>query len=138
MGKLYRIGQLAELTGLSKRTIDYYTKLGLLAAERTPSNYRYYSEQTLERLKLIAQFKQQKLSLNEIRDRLQLLEQTDLAQVPDKIHQIHAQARQLEDNLLELKTLLAKLDTAQRHALAKQLSVPCVSLYQTLLMILGL
>lgn len=138
MGKLYRIGQLAELTGLSKRTIDYYTKLGLLSAERTPANYRYYSEHALERLKLIAQFKQQKMSLTEIRERLAVYERADLAHVPDKIQQIHAQARQLEDSLLELKTMLTKLDSSQRHLLAKQLSVPCVSLYQTLLMILGL
>lgn len=137
MGKLYRIGQLAELSGLSKRTIDYYTKLGLLPAKRAPSNYRYYSEHALERLKLIEQFKQQKMSLTEIRERLQFIEQADLEQVPAKIQQIHVQARQLEDSLLELKTLLAQLDNAQRHTLAKQLSVPCVSLYQTLLMILG-
>ncbi|WP_313289984.1 MerR family DNA-binding transcriptional regulator, partial [Exiguobacterium sp.] len=31
------MGQVAETTGLSKRTIDYYTSLGLLTSERTAS-----------------------------------------------------------------------------------------------------
>ncbi|MBO8163453.1 MAG: MerR family transcriptional regulator [Brevibacillus sp.] len=138
MGQRYRIGELAQRTGVSKRTIDYYTQLGLLHAERSESNYRYYSDKSVERLKLIELFKREKLTLEEIRDRLALLERQDTSDVPAKIHEVHNQIRHLEDNLLELKELLGRLDGRQRTILANQLSVPCISLYQTLAMILGI
>ncbi|MGE7764185.1 MerR family transcriptional regulator [Peribacillus sp. NPDC096540] len=31
---MYRVGQLAELANVSKRTIDYYTQLGMLNYEK--------------------------------------------------------------------------------------------------------
>ena len=30
-GNLFRIGELAKVAGISERTIDYYTKLGLIS-----------------------------------------------------------------------------------------------------------
>lgn len=48
-----KIGELAEKTGITKRTIDYYTTLGLLEAERSASNYRYYPLETIEKLRII-------------------------------------------------------------------------------------
>ena len=38
---------------MSKRTIDYYTNLGILKAERSQSNYRYYDETAFETLQFI-------------------------------------------------------------------------------------
>ena len=52
-----KIGELAEKTGITRRTIDYYTTLGLLQAERSASNYRYYSIETIEKLRLIEEKK---------------------------------------------------------------------------------
>ena len=46
-----RIGELAAITNVSKRTIDYYTNFGLLKAHRTPSNYRYYEREAIEKIK---------------------------------------------------------------------------------------
>lgn len=40
-----RIGDLAKATGVAKRTIDYYTNLCLLLAERSQTNYRDYGEE---------------------------------------------------------------------------------------------
>ncbi|MCP3764782.1 MerR family transcriptional regulator [Domibacillus sp. A3M-37] len=64
---LLRIGQLAKLSGLSSRTIDYYTQCGLLPVQRSSANYRLYPEdvlQTLERIKLL---KKQRMSIEEIK-----------------------------------------------------------------------
>ena len=43
-----KIGELAAKTGITKRTIDYYTTLGLLKAERSSTNYRYYQVDAIE------------------------------------------------------------------------------------------
>ena len=61
-----RIGEVAKLSGLSSRTIDYYTQCGLLPVQRSSANYRLYPEsvlQTLERIKLL---KKQRMSIAEI------------------------------------------------------------------------
>lgn len=62
-----RIGELADKSGVTKRTIDYYTNFGLLKAERSPSNYRYYDETAIERIAYIEQAKKDGLSLEEIK-----------------------------------------------------------------------
>ncbi|RKJ54475.1 MerR family transcriptional regulator, partial [Butyricicoccus sp. 1XD8-22] len=45
------------MTGITKRTIDYYTSLGLLEAERSSSNYRYYTSEAINRLHEIEEMK---------------------------------------------------------------------------------
>lgn len=139
IGKLYRIGELAEKVKVSKRTIDYYTQLGMLTPHRTETNYRYYSEDSLERLKLIELYKSEKLTLEEIRERLQILDEqklpiTDLSQ---KMHEIHEQLHSLENNLLELKPLLPKLNEDQIKPLTKQMFVQFTSIFYILSILLG-
>ncbi|HWL12374.1 MAG TPA: MerR family transcriptional regulator, partial [Ureibacillus sp.] len=63
-----KIGELAQLANVTKRTVDYYTNIGLLEAERSPSNYRYYHKQQLERLRRIIAYKEKHYSLEEIRE----------------------------------------------------------------------
>jgi MerR family transcriptional regulator, repressor of the yfmOP operon len=47
-----RIGQVAELTGTTPRTIRYYEELGLLApsSDREPGTHRVYEQADVERL----------------------------------------------------------------------------------------
>lgn len=45
-----RIGELAERTGVSVRSLRYYEQQGLLAAERTPGGQREYPEQAVDRV----------------------------------------------------------------------------------------
>ncbi|WP_282033218.1 MerR family transcriptional regulator [Metabacillus indicus] len=71
IGKMgLRIGQVAKLSGLSVRTIDYYTRCRLLQVKRSSSNYRLYSEDVLETLKKINILKEQRLTIAEIRREL--------------------------------------------------------------------
>lgn len=45
-----RIGELARRTGVSERSLRYYEKQGLLAAERTPGGHRDYAEEAVDRV----------------------------------------------------------------------------------------
>jgi len=66
--KRYTISQIARACGLSRSTLLYYDRLGLLSASgRTGSGYRYYTEKELERLRRIGHFRAAGLSLKEIR-----------------------------------------------------------------------
>ncbi|MET7423165.1 MerR family transcriptional regulator [Dactylosporangium sp. NPDC005555] len=54
MSRLLRIGELAHLAGVSTRTVDFYTGLGLIEpAERTAGNFRLYSSDCADRIAAI-------------------------------------------------------------------------------------
>ena len=67
------IGELANQFGLSTQAIRYYEKLGLLnAPQRTDSGYRLYAPDALERLKFIRKAQNFGLSLQEIKQLIDL------------------------------------------------------------------
>ena len=67
MDQLMRIGDLAELAGVTQRTVRYYESIGLLTpGQREGHGHHYYSEETLARLRKIDQLKRLGLSLEEI------------------------------------------------------------------------
>ena len=45
--KQYLIGEASELTGLSRDTLRFYEKKGLIRSERKENGYRVYSEEEL-------------------------------------------------------------------------------------------
>lgn len=45
-----RIGELAERTGVSERSLRYYEEQGLLASDRTPGGHRDYPERAVDRV----------------------------------------------------------------------------------------
>lgn len=68
------IGELAERTGLSLRTIRHYDDVGLLpATARTDGGFRVFSEEDFERLMVIKQMKPLGFSLEEMAEILGLL-----------------------------------------------------------------
>jgi len=72
------IGELAERTGLSLRTIRHYDDVGLLpATARTEGGFRVYSETDAARLMLIKQMKPLGFSLEEMAEILGLLNTED-------------------------------------------------------------
>ncbi|WP_454440394.1 MerR family transcriptional regulator [Vibrio bathopelagicus] len=62
---MYRISELAELVGLSRSTLLYYGKLGLIEAQRQSNGYRLYSEKDLQRVRLLQQLQAGGLTLKE-------------------------------------------------------------------------
>jgi len=63
----YRIGELARRCRTSRRTIDYYTRLGLLhPIARTDGNYRLYGADAPARVARIRALQARRLSLREI------------------------------------------------------------------------
>ncbi|WP_181350889.1 MerR family transcriptional regulator [Thalassobacillus sp. CUG 92003] len=67
--KLYTVGELAELSGSTIRTIQYYDKIGLLVAKRE-NNLRYYTQHDLLTLQQILFYKKLGLPLKEIKNHL--------------------------------------------------------------------
>ncbi|MEO9235031.1 MAG: MerR family transcriptional regulator [Polyangiaceae bacterium] len=68
-----RIGELAERAEVTPRTVRYYESIGLIpAGEREGTGQHHYPEQTILRLRKIEQLKNLGLSLDEIRNVIEL------------------------------------------------------------------
>jgi len=62
-----QISELAESVGLSRATLLYYEKLGLLKGKRQANGYRVYADADRQRLRLMQQLQAGGLSLEECR-----------------------------------------------------------------------
>lgn len=70
-----QIGEVAERTGLSLRTIRYYEEVGLVVpSARSQGGFRLYAEPDVDRLQLIKRMKPLGFQLEEMRDLLAILD----------------------------------------------------------------
>ncbi|CAH1199109.1 hypothetical protein PAECIP111893_01232 [Paenibacillus plantiphilus] len=68
MNKLWKVGDLAKLTGLTVRTMRFYDQIGLFSPSgQTDSGHRLYNASDLARLHQILTLKELGLSLDEIK-----------------------------------------------------------------------
>ena len=75
------IGEISRDSGLSRDTIRWYERIGLIKSEytlRDSNNYRVYDQEALDKLILIRQSKSFGFSLKEIREILELIESENL------------------------------------------------------------
>ena len=103
--KNYSISQLAGLFGLSRSTLLYYDRIGLLRAPgRTPAGYRIYTRDEYLKLEHICIFRDAGVSLDDIRKLLA----SDAAPT----------VKILEKRLLELGNQILKLRSQQHLIIA--------------------
>lgn len=101
------IGQLAWRSGLSRGTLLYYDRLGLLRpSSRSAAGYRRYSQADATRLAWICRFRRAGLSLAAIRDLVEAGEHDQasalasrLAALNDELRRVRAQQRFIVDLL---------------------------------------
>lgn len=126
-----RIGELAEKTGITRRTIDYYTTLGLLQAERSASNYRYYSIEMIEKLRLIEEKKAAGMSLEAIKNQF---EEVQVEEVD--IQELRLQMQYLEKEVTHLIEQINSEEKATQHNIKQKVSSESVALMQSLLLLI--
>lgn len=105
----YTVKELAEISGVSVRTLHWYDEIGLLKpAYHGANSYRYYEEAQLLILQQILFFRELGFNLNEIQ---KLLSQNDF----DNIRALYAHRRILEKDIARKNSLIATIDnTIQR------------------------
>lgn len=120
-----RIAELEQRTGVSRHTLRYYEKEGLLLeVGRRGNNYREYSEKAVQRVGMVRQLKTLGFSLKEIREVLDALRSDSIdcdqgaalmaekkAAVDRKITELKAVSRMLG---AEQKRLLASAEAQRR------------------------
>jgi DNA-binding transcriptional MerR regulator len=105
------IGEVADLTGLSLRTIRHYDEIGLVAASgRSEGGFRLYTGDDVERLLLVKQMKPLGFSLEEM---IELLAVVDAVRSDGDPSTIGASRARLDEFIV--------LGEERRSALQRQL-----------------
>jgi MerR family transcriptional regulator, thiopeptide resistance regulator len=112
----YQVSQVAELSGVSVRTLHHYDQLGLLSpSARSQAGYRLYADADLLRLQQILVHRELGLSLEEIR---KLLDDPAF----DRVAALQKQRAQLAERAAHVAAMIRAIDHAL--ILAKQPTQP--------------
>src|SRR5438445_11030116 len=106
------IGRLGTLADIEPKTLRYYDRVGLVRpTKRTPSGYRVYGEDSVERLRFIRRAKALRMSLADIRRILAVRDegaapcQHVLALLGQNLVAVEAQIAQLARLRIDLRRL---------------------------------
>jgi MerR family copper efflux transcriptional regulator len=105
-----RIGEVANRSGVSVKTIRYYEEIGVLVKpERSASNYRTYDPDVIERLRFIRASQAFGLSLGEIRE---IVAYRDRGEVPcaHVLGLLRRRSQEIDERILELQQARSVLD----------------------------
>ena len=98
------IKQLAQLAGVSVRTLHYYDQIGLLVPQRNrENNYRFYTHQSLLQLQQIMFYREMEFGLEEI---AAIVNRPDF----DQVRALEAHHEALTDKAKRLQTLLETIE----------------------------
>jgi DNA-binding transcriptional MerR regulator len=102
----HRVGEVAQLAGVTVRTLHHYDAIGLLRPSgRSARGYRLYSTDDLLRLQQIQIGRALGLSLEAIRE---MLDEPDF----DRRAALERQRAELQDRLADTQAMLAAIDAA--------------------------
>ncbi|KAA3664831.1 MAG: MerR family transcriptional regulator [Chloroflexi bacterium] len=106
---MYTVKQLADLAGVSRRTLHYYDEIGLLRPfSTTKSGYRQYDDSALFRLQQILFFREIGLDLRNIKE---ILDDPDF----DLISALRSHRQTMQEKKKRLETLIQTVDTTIMH-----------------------
>lgn len=91
-----KIKEVIRITGLSRRTLQYYDDCNLVKTQRTKENYRLYGEDELRRLWQILLYKEMGFRLDEIAEILNGDEETVYSKLEERIIYINQKIQDLE------------------------------------------
>ncbi len=116
MKNSYSISELAEELGTTLRTLRFYEEQGLITPQRE-GRQRVFSRRDRARLKLILRGKRIGLSINEIREIIDLYDASrdEASQSLKLLAAISARRRQLEQQKHDIDQILDEIDRLEEH-----------------------
>lgn len=112
----YRIGDVAELVGLSRDALRFYEKKGIITARKRDNGYRYYSESDIYKLMYVLYQRKMNTSLEEIENRIsEGISRTSLKdRTRQRIAEEKAQIRRHQQAVTRLKLVERDLETIEQ------------------------
>lgn len=130
----YRIGEIADLFGLSKEAVRHYERLNVIEAVRNPNNnYRFYDEETINTLRMLRSYRSLHFSLKETVSILEANEKETMMQALERKEQKLSKERDQLNHSIQLiqeqKVMLQQLDQQVKQSQITQrpglLWLPC-------------
>ena len=90
-----KIKDVIRITGLSRRTLQYYDEQGLVRPKRTKENYRLYDKEDLSKLWRILLYKEMGFQLEDIAVLLERPEEETRWILEERLISIHAEMEKL-------------------------------------------
>jgi DNA-binding transcriptional MerR regulator len=113
----WTVGQVAELFGVTVRTLHHYDEIGLLVpSERSRAGYRLYTDGDLARLQQVVVYRRLELPLEEIA--------TLLDGEEDAVDHLRRQRATVMSRLDELRELVSAIDRALEREMNDQPATP--------------
>ncbi|MDO4673195.1 MAG: MerR family transcriptional regulator [Porphyromonadaceae bacterium] len=103
-----RVSEVSKITGISRRTLQYYDDEGLMSVRRSTNNYRLYDEEAMERLWQILVYREMDFKLREIQYVLELTEEKQKKYLGQKIQEIDCQMKNLHEQREFIKRIRNK------------------------------
>ncbi len=119
---MYRIGQLAKLLNVSESKLRFLEQQGVISPLRENSGYRYYSEDSKNRLEVILKAQQMGFSLKQIRsvqrqnpsgDQHPVDCQLLLPMLQHKLTEIDQQMLELREQRQQIELLVSQLSAPE-------------------------
>ena len=108
--KQYQVKELADISGVSVRTLHYYEEIGLLAPGRTGSGYRIYDDDDIRRLQEILAMRACAMPLAEIKELLAASEGDAKSALMGHLQRLQAQKRNLEGAIAKTHGALSLIE----------------------------
>ncbi len=110
--KYCKIGQLANLVGVSPRTIRYYEEIGLLnSIKRMEGGKRVYTDQDCQRLQFIKRLKHLGLTLAEMQELEDIyrIHRTNKKVLPRLLELLDGHVEKIEERVQNLEKLRSEI-----------------------------
>ncbi|MCP3968582.1 MAG: MerR family transcriptional regulator [Lentisphaerae bacterium] len=113
---MYKINEITKLIGLSRSTLLYYEKTGLIVPHKNRSNdYRIYSKNDLKNLRKVCLYRSMGINLNEIKNII-FEENTDIKNLlEEQLEKINVQIHDLRLQQNRILKII-KMDNASFHS----------------------
>lgn len=122
----YRIGEVAERTGVPATTLRYYEDIGLITTSRSDNGYRAYGERDLTRLRFIHRARQLNLGLDDLRELVGIWDGDDCSSVQHRMAEVVAGGlRQTQQQSAETTALAAQLQRVAARLAEAPAAGPC-------------
>ena len=118
-----QIGDVAERTGLSLRTIRWYEEVGLVPpSARSAGGFRLYTDADIERLEIVKRMKPLEFTLEEMRDLLDTIDQLDVPATPSAAQATLRERLVMYQELADHRVEVLRTQLANAESFAKSLA----------------
>jgi DNA-binding transcriptional MerR regulator len=103
------VAEVCELVGITPRAVRYYELRGLISAQRDGNNARRFTEETRQRLEIIAKLRRAGLSLEDIGTILEVARDGSVAQTAIALERLHVHLEGLTRLQRRAETVIAEV-----------------------------